>query len=274
MRRARPRGPLLARAPLLTRGPSVARAPLLVLATLLILAGASCTAGGAKAGGTAPGPDAAPARLYLAIGASETRGVGTDDPLRQSWPQDLFRTLPANYRLVNLGIPSATVATALTDELPIAETMHPALVTVWLNVNDLLSVVPSSTYQSQLDLLVHRLRATGAAVLVANTPPLDQLPSYLACGDPVAHPGGCPSFVPRPLPSPRQVAAAVDGYNVAIAAVVAQEGAVLVDLHRAGVAARDQGTEASLISADGFHPSAAGAVVIARQFALALPKQP
>jgi len=145
-------------------------------------------------------------------------------------------------------------------------------VTVWLNSNDLLSGLPAGAYQTQLAGLLHRLRAAGAAVLVANTPPLDDLPAYLACQDPAAHPGDCPAFVPRPVPSPPVVAAAVDGYNQAIEAAARQEGAVLVDLHRAGLAARANGTQATLISRDGFNPDAAGAQLIAAQFAAAVPK--
>jgi acyl-CoA thioesterase-1 len=242
--------------------------------TLLFLAVAltSCTTVRTQGAGSTPAPNAAAPRLYLAVGASDTRGIGTEDPLREAWPQDLFRSLPANYRLVNLGVPDATLSDALAQELPMAEALHPALVTVWLNADDVLSGVPTATYQAELSSLVHRLRATGAAVLVANTPPMDDLPGYLACVDPVAHPGGCPSFVPTPVPPPQQVVAAVEGYNTAIAAVVAKEGAVLVDLHRSGLTARALGEEASLVSADGFHPNAAGATMIASQFAAAIPK--
>ena len=236
------------------------------------LMGAACSAGRTRAPGNAIAPNTKPPQVYVAFGASETRGVGTDDPLREAWPQDLYRSLPANYRLVNLASPGGTVSSALTQALPVAESLHPALATVWLNTNDLLTGVPAATYQTQLAELIHRLRATGAAVLVANTAPLDDLPAYVACYDPAAHPGGCPGFIPRPVPSPTLVAAAVDRYNQAIAAAATQEGAVLVDLHRAGLAARANGTRAGLISADGLNPDAAGAQAIARAFAAVVPK--
>jgi acyl-CoA thioesterase-1 len=214
--------------------------------------------------------DAAPAGVYVAIGASETRGVGTDNPLRQAWPQVFFRTLPAGYKLVNLGISGATLGDALTSELPFALTVHPTIVTVWLNVNDVLSRVPVATYRTQLQTLVGGLRASGATVLVANTPPLDRLPAYLACVGPPAVPSSCPDAVPKPVPAPAQLDATVDAYNDATAAVVQSTGAVLVDLHAAGLAARARGQEASLISRDGFHPNGDGAQVVADQFAAAL----
>jgi lysophospholipase L1-like esterase len=63
--------------------------------------------------------------------------------------------------------------------------------------------------------------------------------------------------------------AAVDAYNAATARVTAATGAVLVDLHAAGLAARANGTEASLVSSDGFHPSDAGYSLVAKTFATA-----
>jgi lysophospholipase L1-like esterase len=225
----------------------------------------ACTSSNQKRSAVA-GP-APPRRLYVAVGASETRGEGTDNPLRQAWPQDLFRTLPAGYSFVNLGIPGATVADALAEELPLAESLRPTLVTVWLNVNDLLGLVGVDRYTSELTELISGLRSTGATVLVANTPPLDELPAYLACEDPANHPGICSPSVPQPVPPPAVVDGAVDTYNAAIAGVVTEEGATLVDLHAADLAVRARGGEAALISADGFHPNAAGAQAVADQFA-------
>jgi lysophospholipase L1-like esterase len=177
--------------------------------------------------------------------------------------------LPANYRLVNLALPDATAQAALVQSLPTATSLHPALATVWLNVNDILNRVPVATYQSQLTELLHGLRAAGAEVLVANTPPVDELPAYLACTHQSSH-GNCPPGLPQPVVPPPQVVAAVTAYNLAIAAVAAQEGAIVVDLHGAALAAQARGTEASLVAADGFNPSVVGAQMIASQFAAAL----
>jgi lysophospholipase L1-like esterase len=227
--------------------------------------------------------------LYVAVGASETRGVGTKNPLREAWTQDLFRTLPSGYDFVNLGVSGATVSQALSQQLPAAQSLHPTLVTVWLNVNDLLFGVPVGLYQSQLNQLIHGLRATGATVLVANTPALDKLPAYLACLDPAGHPSGCSPFVPSPVPAPALVIAAVAAYNAAIAQVASANGAVLVDLHAALAALGGDGTAgvsgagvpgagddvvAGLVSDDGFHPNAAGYQLVADRFAAALAKLP
>jgi len=196
--------------------------------------------------------DAAPEEvdaLYVAVGASETVGQGADDPAKQAWTQVFFRTaLPRGYRFVNLGISGATTARALTDEVPEAVRQEPDLVTVWLNVNDIRNGVGPAAYEKQLRDLVRQLRRDGKTeVLVANTPPLDILP--------VARGFGALANV------------IVRQYNDVIAKVVRDEGAHLVDLYAAGVAARERGEAAQLISADGFHPSTAGHAAVAAEFA-------
>jgi lysophospholipase L1-like esterase len=173
---------------------------------------------------------------------------------------------------VNLGVPGSTVAEAMTQQAPDAVRLAPALATVWLNVNDLLSGVSPGDYERRLAGLVHQLRRGGATkVLLANTPPLDQLPAYRAC-----LPGGRETRAcrlpdrGRLLPQPAQLNSLIAAYNGAIARVAAREGATLVDLHAAGLTARAAGGEAALISADGFHPSTAGHQAVAGAFAAAL----
>jgi lysophospholipase L1-like esterase len=212
-----------------------------------------------------------PTIVFAAVGASETVGEGTDNPVREAWPQVLFRTaLPTSATFVNFGIPGVTVATALVGELPEVLQIHPNLVTVWLNVTDVLNGVPPATYETQLRSLVAQLRATGAEVLVANTPPVAALPVYAACAAPDTRPGACPDGVAQALPGAATIDATVDAYNAAIARVAKQEGAFVVDLHGAALHAQAAGLESSVISADGLDPSATGAALIAAQFAAAL----
>ena len=204
-----------------------------------------------------PPPDTGPPAVYVSVGASETTGAGSDQPLRDGWPRVLHRTaLPPGAVHVNMGIPGATVAQALAEEVPTTLDTRPHLVTVWLNVNDITRGVGVADYETQLDSLVRQLRRGGRTrVLVANTPPLDQLPAY-QLGRLLAE-----------LPAPEDVQALVASYNEAIARVVQRQGALLVDLHAVGLAARAAGTEASLISHDGFHPSTAGHARVAEAFA-------
>lgn len=204
-----------------------------------------------------PPADTGPQPVYVAVGASETTGQGSDQPLRDAWPRVLHRTaLPAGAIFVNMGIPGATVAQALAEELNQALAVRPNLVTVWLNVNDLDHDVSAADYERQLDSLVKGLRRGGATrVLVANTPPLDRLPAVVAARSTAN------------VPSPEVVAQLTDAYNAAVARVVDRQGAFLVDLHAVGLAARAAGTEAGLVSADGFHPSTAGHAAVAAAFA-------
>jgi lysophospholipase L1-like esterase len=241
------------------------RAALALCAALLVVA---CSTGGSAAAppaSTAPSPSpTAPRVVYAAVGASETAGIGAQDPRGQAWPTVFYETaLPATAVFYSFGVPGETTQAALTAEVPAALAVRPTLVTVWLNVDDLVAGVPAAEFEGRLGQLVHALRQGGAArVLVANTPYLDRLPLYLACRSGTA---SCPFA--GALPAPPELNAAVDAYNAAIARVAQREGAVLVDLHAAGEVP-DQHPD--WVSQDGFHPNAAGYAAVAARFAAAL----
>lgn len=226
-----------------------------VLATLVAGCGTDRSSRAARPAATtttAPG-------LYVAIGASDSVGIGSTNPAQDAWPE-VFRhmALPASTRFANLAVPGATLASALSDQVPKAVAMRPSLVTVWLNVNDLRDRVRPADFERGLERLVEQLRKEGGArVLVANVPPLDHLPAV--------------RFVPIPVDL---VDREVDAYNAATDGVARRQHAILVDLHAAGLAARAAGTEPGLVSADGFHPSTAGYALVARTFADALRAAP
>lgn len=209
------------------------------------LAGAACR-------GSEPTP--APRRLsYVAIGASDSVGVGAGSPDQESWPAVLHRKLPAGSRLVNLGVSGSLIQQAVDQQLPIAVDSDPDLVTVWLAVNDYGAQVPLPRYASDLGLLLQTLRAqTHATILVGNVPNLSQLP---AAG----------RFNLRD----------VDRWNAAIAELATRHGAVLVDLR---AAYNEVAQHPEYISSDGFHPSTTGYQRLADLFyeaaaePLALPK--
>jgi acyl-CoA thioesterase I len=210
---------------------------------------------------------------YVAIGASESFGIGAADPARDAWPQVFYRiALQRAATLVDLGIPGATVAQALSAELPQAETLHPGLVTVWLNVNDITKGVSPGVYETQLEQLLRGLRSGGAEVLVANTPPLDRFPAVIRC-QPYAPAidGACDRTRRLPL---SKVRLALDVYNAEIANAVQATGSVLVDLHAWGEQVAAAGNVARLIGSDGFHPSTYGYQQIAEVFAKAYRQAP
>lgn len=252
------------------RQPAVARrtlVPLMEAAALVVsVLLAACVGAASPAEPVAPKLKLSSA-VYVAIGASETAGIGTQDPAREAFPQRLYQRLGRGAVRYSFGLPGETTAAALKDELPAAQAVRPTLATVWLNVDDLVAGVPVGDYEARLDELVGGLRRAGTAqILVANTPHLDRLPAYFACR-PSPPPGvRCP-LGSVTLPPPDQLETLVQAYNAAIARVVAHQGATLVDLYGAGQVPEQH---PEYIGQDGFHPSAAGAAAIADAFAAAL----
>ncbi len=189
--------------------------------------------------------------VYVALGASDSVGVGAPNPAQDGWVPQLHRRLPPGTRLVNLGVSGFKLREALVQELPVALDAQPDLVTVWLAVNDFNARVPVDQYEADLDRLLTQLAAARPRrVLMANVPALERVPVYGGVNIP-----------------PDRIAAEVARWNAAIARQADKHGVVLVDLY-------SQWTELAnhpeYISADGFHPSAAGYQRLADLFYQAL----
>jgi acyl-CoA thioesterase-1 len=245
-----------------------ARALVAVLTLAALVLGACSQPGRSTPSSTARGSPEPRPIVYAALGASETVGVGTSDPTRQSFPQLLYLRMPRTAVYYNFGLPGETTAASLKDELPAALAVRPTLATVWFNVDDIAAGVGVADYESRLEQLVGPLSRAGATrVLIANTPPVQRLPAYLACR-PDPPPGARCALGDVVLPPPDQVAALVAAYNAAIARVAARHGATVVDLAAQTAAALDQHPD--YLSGDGLHPSAKGAAAIAAAFATAL----
>ncbi len=190
---------------------------------------------------------APPSRLtYTAIGASDTFGIGTDDPQSESWPADLASKMGNGVRLVNLGVPSIDAHAALNVEVPVAIDSHPNIITIWLAVNDIADNVPVANYQHDLDLVLTRLQAGAphATILVANVPDLTYLPHFQSY-------------------DPNALHALIASYNTVISTVVAHHHVLLVDLISRW---QQLATHPEYISDDGFHPNALGYTVLAGIF--------
>jgi acyl-CoA thioesterase I len=183
---------------------------------------------------------------YVAIGASDAFGVGTDDPDRQSWPTVLASQLGGPVHLINLGIPDERLSDALQNELPVALDAKPDVITVWLAANDLADGVPLDAYGRDLLTLLTTLRTrTHAVIVVGNLPDLTLLPIF-AQQDPTA------------------LLAAVQAWNAVIARDCAEAGVTLVDLFSGW---KELANHPEYISGDGFHPSTIGAARVADLFA-------
>ena len=187
---------------------------------------------------------------YVAIGASETFGIGTDAPYSQNWASDLATKLGSRVHFVDLGVPGILIHQALQVELPVAIDAHPNIVTIWLAVNDIIQNVPVSSYTQDLDLLLSRLQAAAPSVriAVANVPDLSLLPYFSGYDQQMLQ---------------TQVAA----YNSAIASSVSRHHVLLVDINQRW---QEISQHPEYLSSDGLHPSAIGYERLAEVFYQAL----
>ncbi|GCE48581.1 lysophospholipase L1-like esterase [Thermosporothrix hazakensis] len=184
--------------------------------------------------------------IYVAIGASDTVGVGTEHPETESWPARLVELLDHKTRLVNLGFSGITMHEALASELPPALEVHPRLVTIWLAVNDLAEHVSAISYAHDLETMITSLKQAEPqiTIAVANVPDLTLLPRFRTTDR-------------------KALMQQISAYNSAIKAITTRQQVILVDLYQRWSEIKQH---PEYISADGFHPSAAGYKRLARIF--------
>lgn len=238
------------------------RPALLFLFVVLAVAGAACSRPSTAVPSASPtvaastptvrptttaAPSPTPAVRYVAIGASDTVGVGASDPATGSWPARVARLLPPGSAYVNVGVSGTIALQAKDQQLPGAIAQHPSVVSVWLAVNDMNATIQPASYRDSLAAIVDGLVAnTDAKVFVGNVPDVRGVPAYKDA-DKTA------------------LAQAIAGYNDVIASVVAAHPgrAFVVDLYTGSAALVSTIT----VSSDGFHPSDEGYDLIAQRFA-------
>jgi acyl-CoA thioesterase-1 len=188
---------------------------------------------------------------YVAIGASDTVGVGASDPAKGSWPALIASRLPTGSpSYVNLGVSGSLTVQAVTQQLPGAIAQKPSLVSVWLAVNDLNATIEPASFANALGQIIDGLaQKTDATIFVGNVPDLRAVPAYSSLDK-------------------ARLLAGIQSYNDVIAQVAAKyPGRVnVVDLFIGSAALVVTGT----VSADGFHPSDEGYQLIADRFANAM----
>jgi acyl-CoA thioesterase I len=196
-----------------------------------------------------PSPSASAAR-YVAIGASDTVGVGASDPTKGSWPARIAALFPKGTTYVNLGVSGSLAAQAQREQLPGAIAQRPTVVSVWLAVNDLNATIEPASYQDALGAIVSGLvQGTSATVFVGNVPDLRGVPVYASVDK-------------------TRLLAGITAYNDAIAHIAAGSATrvFVVDLFTGS----SDLVSTATVSADGFHPSDAGYQLIADRFATAM----
>lgn len=185
---------------------------------------------------------------YVALGASDAVGVGSNKPGSQGYVPLLAEHLPSGSHTLNLGISGIRLHAALQRELPLALSASPRLITIWLVANDFVGGVLYDSYMQDLDTLLQQLRSnTHARIVMANLPDLTRLPRF-------AH---------ISAQQKATMLTAIKRWNSGIAASAAHYMVAVVDLF----AQESQlTTHPEYVSGDGFHPSPAGYVQLANSF--------
>ncbi len=197
-----------------------------------------------------PSPTATAVVRYVAIGASDTVGIGASDPTTGSWPARIAQLLPPGGAFVNLGVSGSVALQAKDQQLPGAIAQRPTVVSIWLAVNDMNATIEPASYRDALGAIVDALVAgTQAKIFVGNVPDVRGVPAYKDA-DKAA------------------LGAQITAYNDAIASIVGRHPgrAFLVDLFTGSA----QLVSTITVSADGFHPSDDGYKLIADRFLAAM----
>ena len=185
---------------------------------------------------------------YVALGASDAVGVGSDVPGAQGYVPLVAEHLPKKSHLINLGISGIQLHEALSQELPLALSTSPNLVTIWLVANDFIGGVTYDQYFHDLNLMLQELHTgTHARIVMANLPDLTRLPAF-------SH---------ETLAQKARMLVAIQQWDKEIALLAKHYGVALVDLFSQGsqITAHPE-----YISEDGFHPSPSGYVQLADYF--------
>ena len=217
-----------------------------VLATAPSTTAANTTTPAPSRAATSP----APAVRYVAIGASDSVGVGAADPARGSWPARIAARLPAGSAYLNLGVSGSIALQAGREQLPGAIAQRPTVVTIWLAVNDLNATIDRASYADALGGIVDALvRRSDASIFVGNVPDLRTVPVYASVDKLV-------------------LLVRINAYNDAIVEIAARSPTrvFVVDLFNGSADVVSTAT----VAQDGFHPSDAGYQLIADRFAEAM----
>jgi len=213
--------------------PSPART-LAVQATPVADSGAATAAAAAT-----PTPSATPAPIaYVALGDSYT--IGTSVKPRERWPNQLARTLgPATGLTLeeNLAVDGDSTKEVIANQLSELPRLDPGFVSLLVGVNDVVRNVDIDTYRTNLRTIFNALLEVVPAnrILLVTTPDYTLTPHGSDYGD-----------------QARQ-SARIHTFNAVLAKEAAQLQLLVVDI--SGVANRVP-EDASLVAADGLHPSA------------------
>lgn len=193
-----------------------------------------------------PSAIAAGTPVYVALGASETYGVGAE-PITRGYAYQV-RDAIGSSGFADLGIPGARLGDAYQTEIAGALALHPTICTVLFGVNDIRGGVNRDSFMASLRDLVTTLGRANCRTFVIGLPDLSQLPAVVR-----AHLSG--------------LAATTADWNAGMATVAAQGGADFLSL---AAFSGEIAAHPDYISADGLHPSTIGHTRLAAVIVAAL----
>ncbi|GHO89037.1 hypothetical protein KSZ_70430 [Dictyobacter formicarum] len=186
--------------------------------------------------------------MYVALGASDAVGVGSQQPGAQGYVPLISDHLPQGSHMINLGVSGIHLHEALDKELPLALNTDPQLITIWLVTNDFIAGVSYNNYMHDLDSMLKQLQSqTQARMVMANLPDLTRLPAF-------EHDG---------VDQKTHMLTEIQHWNAHIASLAHKYGVTIVDLTAENSLLT---SHPEYISSDGFHPSAAGYVELSNLF--------
>jgi acyl-CoA thioesterase I len=118
------------------------------------------------------GPADGEALRFVVLGDSTAAGVGAGEPAN-AYPTLLAERLAQDgwrVELTVLGVSGAQVKDVLADQVPRAEGLHPDLVFVGIGANDATHLASLDSVRRDIALVIDRLQATGATVVIAGAP--------------------------------------------------------------------------------------------------------
>jgi GDSL-like Lipase/Acylhydrolase family len=120
------------------------------------------------------GNEARPSVL-VSMGAIETSNLDFRTDRRDTWTQLVFtHAMPAASVFVDLAGDNITAERVIETQLPELASLHPDVVTIWVEAADVRLATPPSTYQRELTELIAGARQAGARKVLLMTPPASE----------------------------------------------------------------------------------------------------
>jgi len=177
---------------------------------------------------------------YVALGDSYTAGTGASP--EESWPVILTERLKAdgwNIKLIaNLARSAGTTQNVIDQQLPVYKTLKPNFATVLIGANDLIQGVSPAQFRRHLSLLLGEM---------VNVLPNDGQLLVVTIPDFFITPAGAQFSMVI------DVVQGIRKFNAIIKEEAERRNLALVDIFPVS---QQMGQDASLIGADGLHPSA------------------